>query len=84
MMTNTQAQAYAVLALKRLGFDRETQEAVEREMYHLFDRMTEEEAVESAWGIKKATKPGLVEEIDESAGKLVEADPFLIWQEKNK
>lgn len=79
-MTNTEAQAYAVLALKRLGFDRETRETVEREMYHLFDRITEEEAVELAWGTKRAGQPK--DDMDDEAGTLAAADPFLIWQEK--
>lgn len=56
MMTNSQAQAYAVVAMTRLGYDRETIRAVEREMYYLFDVLTEEEAEEKAGGIK-AAKP---------------------------
>lgn len=51
MMTNNQAQAYAMLAMKRLGYDREAIRKVEREMHYLFEVLTEEEAEEKAWSV---------------------------------
>ncbi|GGA06526.1 hypothetical protein GCM10008018_60490 [Paenibacillus marchantiophytorum] len=47
-MDNAQAQAYATLALRDLGFDRETIIKVRSKMYHLFDMKSESEAEETA------------------------------------
>jgi hypothetical protein len=53
-MTNAQAQAYAVIALKRLmteGYiqgDKHLCRLLDHEMYALFDTMSEEEAEEKA------------------------------------
>jgi hypothetical protein len=47
-MDNDQARAYAKLAMKRAGLDEETIGDVLREMYFLFDMLTEEEAEKRA------------------------------------
>ena len=47
-MDNDQARAYAKLAMKRAGLDEETIGDVMREMYYLFDILTEEEVEERA------------------------------------
>lgn len=50
-MDNQQAIGYMLLACQRAGFDKETTRRVYREMYYLFDILTEEEAEERghAW-----------------------------------
>ena len=49
MMTNSQAQAYAVIALRNIGVtDVDMLKRLDHEMYRLFDEMTEKEAERKA------------------------------------
>lgn len=47
-MTNNQAQAYAAIALDKIGYDKEEIKKVMDTMYSLFDFVSEEEAEEAA------------------------------------
>jgi hypothetical protein len=48
-MTNNQAQSYAALAMKELGYSEKEIKKVTRTMHTLFDEISEEEAEEKAF-----------------------------------